>query len=239
MKRPAPATIIATVALFFALTGTGVAASQLAKNSVGTPQLKKNAVTGDKVKDGSLLAKDFKDGQLPAGPQGPQGAKGETGAQGARGPAGADAASQILGVRMTSPVTLKADGVTAEFVRVERPLVLTEWSRVTVQATIGMQKPDYDAAKKARIVCVAVVDDPSDPLEMIQLSVPIYQQFLVNDDGLALDGGITTTGSRVLPAGTYEPYVTCVNQSIAPYTADVWVYGATLDVSAAPETPTG
>jgi hypothetical protein len=67
-KRPSPATTIALCALFLALGGTALAATQLAKNSVGARQLKakavttgklaNNAVNGAKVANGSLTGED-------------------------------------------------------------------------------------------------------------------------------------------------------------------------------------
>src|SRR5204863_5881647 len=80
--RPSPALVVALLALFVALGGTGYAALKLPKNSVGTKQLKKNAVNSSKVKNRSLVADDFKAGQLPAGPAGPAGAQGPKGDQG-------------------------------------------------------------------------------------------------------------------------------------------------------------
>src|ERR671933_329833 len=72
--RPSPAMVVASLALLFALTGTGIAAvAALPRNSVGTAQLRKNAVTSSKVRNRSLLARDFKRGQLPRGPAGPAG----------------------------------------------------------------------------------------------------------------------------------------------------------------------
>ena len=53
------ANVMATVAVFLALTGVGYAALKLPKNSVGTRQLKPNSVTGEKVAPGSLSAADF------------------------------------------------------------------------------------------------------------------------------------------------------------------------------------
>src|SRR5580700_1239391 len=53
-RRPSSATLIATVALFVALGGTGYAAFSLPKNSVGTKQLKKGAVTTSKIKNGTV-----------------------------------------------------------------------------------------------------------------------------------------------------------------------------------------
>jgi hypothetical protein len=70
------ANVMATIAVFIALSGASYAAFKLPKNSVGTKQLKKNAVTSPKVKDHSLIASDFKEGQLPEGKQGPKGEAG-------------------------------------------------------------------------------------------------------------------------------------------------------------------
>jgi hypothetical protein len=67
------ANVVAVMALFLALGGTGYAAMTLPKNSVGTKQLKNGAVTAKKVKAHTLLASDFRPGQLPAGVQGPKG----------------------------------------------------------------------------------------------------------------------------------------------------------------------
>lgn len=91
------ANVVASLALFVALGGSGYAAVKVSKNSVGSKQIKngqvknadlaKNAVTSSKVKDGSLLSADFKPGQLLAGATGATGPKGDTGPQ---GPQGAD-----------------------------------------------------------------------------------------------------------------------------------------------------
>jgi len=48
-RRPSAALVVATVALFVALGGTGYAVTSLPKNSVGTSQLKNGAVTNKKV----------------------------------------------------------------------------------------------------------------------------------------------------------------------------------------------
>ena len=77
-RRPSPALVIALLALFFALGGTGYAVSRLPKNSVTSVQ----------VKDYSLLKRDFKRGQLPRGARGAQGLQGDSGATGAKGDPG-------------------------------------------------------------------------------------------------------------------------------------------------------
>ena len=72
--------LVAYVALFVALSGSGYAATAklLPKNSVGTKQ----------VIDHSLLRQDFKSGTLLRGPAGPRGASGAAGPTGPAGPAG-------------------------------------------------------------------------------------------------------------------------------------------------------
>ena len=54
------ANVVATLALFIALGGGAIAASQLGKNSVGSRQLKKNAVTKAKIKKNAVTAAKIK-----------------------------------------------------------------------------------------------------------------------------------------------------------------------------------
>ena len=82
-KLLSPATIIASIALLVALTGTSVAAvTALPRLSVGTAQLKNNAVTSAKVRNFSLLRSDFRRGQIPTGPTGARGPQGPPGPAG-------------------------------------------------------------------------------------------------------------------------------------------------------------
>jgi hypothetical protein len=68
IKRPSPATALATLALFVALGGTSIAAvSALPRKSVGTAQLRANAVISSKVKNGSLLRVDLAKNQIQHG----------------------------------------------------------------------------------------------------------------------------------------------------------------------------
>ena len=87
-SRMTSAHVIALIALFVALGGTGYAAVKLPKNSVGAAQIKTGGVGSSEVKNGSLKKADFKNSDLPAGPQGPQGPAGTNGTNGAPGPAG-------------------------------------------------------------------------------------------------------------------------------------------------------
>jgi hypothetical protein len=52
-----PANVIACLALFFALGGTGWAGQVLGKSTVGPLQLKSNAVTSAKIANGAVTAK--------------------------------------------------------------------------------------------------------------------------------------------------------------------------------------
>ena len=64
IKRPSHATVIACLALFVALGGGAMAASQLGKNSVGAKQLKANAVTTKKIKKEAVTTKKLKKGAV-------------------------------------------------------------------------------------------------------------------------------------------------------------------------------
>ena len=133
LRRPSPAMVVACLALLVALGGTGMAAAQLARNSVGTPQLKDGAVSNSKIRNNavnsakvaarSLLRSDFAPGQLPAGPVGPQGPAGPAGAAGAAGPAGpagvigaitSIAQPRVRGRRYAENGAYKTRGVTSQ-----------------------------------------------------------------------------------------------------------------------------
>lgn len=88
VRLPAPSTVVAGIALLFALGGVGYAATVLPAGSVGTAQLKAGAVVSSKVKNGSLRSEDFGAGVLRRGPAGPQGAQGPQGPAGTAGTAG-------------------------------------------------------------------------------------------------------------------------------------------------------
>ncbi len=64
-KRLTYANVVSSLALFLVLTGaTALAATQLAKNSVGTKQLKNNAVTSAKIKKEAVTGAKIKNGTI-------------------------------------------------------------------------------------------------------------------------------------------------------------------------------
>jgi len=78
--RPSPAMIVAMLALFVAMGGTGYAVSKLPKGSVGPAQIRKSAVRSQHIKPGSITAAKLAKSTLsalrsgdgaPAGTQGP------------------------------------------------------------------------------------------------------------------------------------------------------------------------
>lgn len=58
-RHPSPAMIVALVALFVALGGTGYAVTALPKNSVGEKQIRKGAVTSKKIRTNAVRSGDI------------------------------------------------------------------------------------------------------------------------------------------------------------------------------------
>lgn len=65
-RRPSPAIVISSVALFMSLGGVGYAATQLPRNSVGSRQLRKEAVTFRKIHPNAVGRVRANTGQLQA-----------------------------------------------------------------------------------------------------------------------------------------------------------------------------
>jgi hypothetical protein len=59
IRRPSPAMIVALIALFVALGGTGYAVTALPKNSVGEKQLRKAAITSQKIRANAVRSGDI------------------------------------------------------------------------------------------------------------------------------------------------------------------------------------
>lgn len=85
------ANITASLALFVALGGTGYAASQLPRNSVGANQIRSSAVGASELRTSAVTSRDIRNGSVAArdmsaaarkaltGPAGPSGPKGDPG----------------------------------------------------------------------------------------------------------------------------------------------------------------
>jgi hypothetical protein len=114
VRRPSSATIIASIALFVALSSPAwsgpvkhlVDGSSLLAGSVGGRALATGSVGSRAVADGSIGTRDLGPGLLdalttagPAGAVGPVGPAGAVGSAGARGPAGADGAPGAPGAQ--------------------------------------------------------------------------------------------------------------------------------------------
>lgn len=116
MGRPTPATVLALIALVFAMAGTGIAAKSYVISS--SAQIKNGAVTGADVRNSSLTGRDVKNRSLtaadfagsvqgPAGAAGPAGPAGPQGAQGSKGDRGVSAWETIpSGVTVTGAETV-------------------------------------------------------------------------------------------------------------------------------------
>jgi hypothetical protein len=96
-RRPQPATVISSIALFVALSGTATAATLLTganikNNSLTGADVKSSSLTGSDIKNKSLGASDLSAAAIKslksAGPAGPAGAPGPQGAPGPGGPTG-------------------------------------------------------------------------------------------------------------------------------------------------------
>lgn len=102
-----PATILASLALLFSLSGTAVAgalitSANVKNNSLTGIDIRNESLGTADVKNGSLLPKDFKAGTLPAGQQGPAGPAGPAGPVGPQGPQGLNGVSGLEIVYETS-----------------------------------------------------------------------------------------------------------------------------------------
>jgi hypothetical protein len=103
IRKLTPATVIATIALFVALTGTAVAGgvitgAQILNGSIGSIDVMNESLRTVDIKNGTLLPEDFKGKKLPAGPAGPQGAQGPQGPAGPAGAAGPQGQPGLSGV---------------------------------------------------------------------------------------------------------------------------------------------
>lgn len=110
--------VVATLALFLALTGGAYAAGLVPKNSVNSSSVRNNTLTSSDIKDKSLKSRDFAKGQIPAGPTGPAGSAKAFGFIKADGSVDAARSSSNLSSRLAASgvYCLKATGVDIKIV---------------------------------------------------------------------------------------------------------------------------
>jgi len=102
MRRPHPSTAIASAALFFALTGTGLAASRYIITS--THQIAPKVLRALRAPTGAAGLPGATGTVGPAGPTGKTGAVGPAGSQGSQGASGPAGAQGPAGVTTTTDV---------------------------------------------------------------------------------------------------------------------------------------
>lgn len=224
-----PATWIALLALFVALSGSAYAVSQLAPNSVGAAQLKSNAVTSAKVKNRSLRAVDFAAGQLPAGPKG---ADGDPGPQGESGPAG-PTASAGLEVYPFATLTASPEPMATLSADAAQTLTLSGPMRVVAQAQVGVYKTTTDYAKVSTVACRMQYRSLPDG-SFTDLS-PFSELFLpAAPASISVHGEVPLMGSVTLAAGSYDLRVTCLYENNAAFsTTDAYVSHVAMTAVAA------
>ncbi|HEX8207537.1 MAG TPA: hypothetical protein VF587_15845 [Solirubrobacteraceae bacterium] len=227
LPRPTYANVVATLALFVALGGTGYAAASLPRNSVkakqiasravGTAELKNNAVNSRKVRDGSLKRADFAANELPAGaagpqgPQGPQGvpgAKGDPGAQGGDGPTGPAGPTASASASNVKDAQLAPNNGTGDTDQLETTITTTFTSRLVATATARIFDENPDATPNpAR--CTLSLDDPDEPFMTGDVfSSEMAVSLFTNNarDTLAITGR-----TPELPAGTHQVAMHCLS----------------------------
>lgn len=125
-RRPSASLIVAILALFVSLGGTGYAAititgRNIKNGSITNADLGTRSVRSSNVEDGSLLSSDFKLGQLPAGARGPAGPAGNSGAPGTPGSPGAPGAPGLSGYEVVVGRTINNQAGTSTWDHVDCP----------------------------------------------------------------------------------------------------------------------
>lgn len=131
VRIPSPATMIAAIALLFALSGTAVAgvlvtSAQIQNNTVSSLDVRNNNLKSIDVRNNTLTTLDVRNGTLrkvdfapgvlgngggaagPAGPAGQQGPQGPQGVQGAPGLSGLEIVSAETASNSDSPKQIEA-----------------------------------------------------------------------------------------------------------------------------------
>jgi hypothetical protein len=108
VRPPSPAMVVATIALFAALGGTGYAASELTKSpNAAAAKTKKKSKPADVAQDLAQIKSFFKANRASLiGSPGAQGSAGPLSPQGSQGPAGPQGPSNAFSGSIEGPVTI-------------------------------------------------------------------------------------------------------------------------------------
>jgi hypothetical protein len=149
--RPTPALIVACIALFVALGGTGVAvvSVQAPKSSVGTQALRNGAVTSVKVKNFTLVRKDFKKGTLLRGAPGAPGRAGAAGPPGPTGPAGPGARWAL--VRADGTIIAQSGGISPTAKPATGSYILNFGGQVTGKLILALSANAADVGDRGTV----------------------------------------------------------------------------------------
>jgi hypothetical protein len=240
MRTPSPSLTISLIALAVALGGTGYAATQLPKNSVGNKQIKNNAVTSVKVKDRSLLARDFKAGQLAAyaaaagsvaatgatgpagpagatgatGPAGPAGATGATGATGPEGPSISASANTSTNIALTAGSSYQVVTQLTTASTTTGAITLPTTMRLLVTANVQVSKPTPDATSMGTATCrVEVAENGSSTWSPITPTATTGLPPVAA--GMSMQAVVPLLVSTSLAAGTYDLRLRCFSTNTA------------------------
>ncbi len=216
MKIPSPSLIVSTVALVFALGGTGYAVTALPKNSVGTTQIKNSAVTGAKIKNSAVTGAKIKNGTIESADlasgvsvSGAVGATGATGAVGATGPTASAMAR-------TTSTKLLAAGATVDVIRLTTAstnsgaLTLTTTMRVVVNASVNISKSPSGSNSSYGYASCEIQYAPDGSSSFTSIGATAGLSFLTTSvDGTAVHGTLPVTDAITLAAGTWDFKVQC------------------------------
>jgi hypothetical protein len=226
--RASPAMVVAFIALFVALGGSGYAVTRtllpsgsaakkkpgLPGNSVGTKQLKNGAVTGIKIKPGSVGPRNLNSAAKAAltgpkgdtGSTGPTGAQGQQGVQGGQGQPGAPGPS-VAGFAVSRPGVgslLPSDGSFGSTVTLNTgssnsgPITVSFPARLIITGSVRLQNGDGSA----RTLSCRLVLNPGAGQQVVS-------PLLAQDASSFAQLGLTVAGAVNVAPGTYNVGMEC------------------------------
>jgi hypothetical protein len=177
--RLSPAMVVALIALFVALGGSGYAAAHLNKSPTAAAKRKpKPPAHADAAQDTALIKKQA---SKLRGPQGPTGPQGLTGPPGPTGPAGSALGFARVAPNGTLDTTHSSSNITASMVTRTSGSFCFKGMPFTPKVAVGSVDLDYASGF---VVQVNLLDPTNTCGPGAQVQAQIYNQ----------DGGLNTTG---------------------------------------------